>query len=354
MRDELPVMRAFKPRWTKIWSVVALTALAGTLAAYGQTRPDVAEVHVGIGTAAYRAKPAGPYAQLYRPYIEMSALAYTDSELLDRRLCPDAAKFGDPRLKARESAAFQNPEGRRWFDDLRRNGWSCLFGQVGAVGCPPSHECVGGLEFHVWRRADCGEAVIAFRGSDEGDVGDWISNMRWFVRHTLLDQYDQVRAAIPHIIKRVNQFGCRPRRIVATGHSLGGGLAQHVALAHRGIHYVYAFDPSPVVGFFDVPWSQRNVTSETLGIDRVYESGEVLSLPRYLASGLMASTACRPRIRIVRFQTPEVPSRIERHRVGHMTRSLVAQAQGPKVAHLPFGFANARDCDLSGHNPEMN
>lgn len=314
-----------------------------------------ADVDVGIGIAAYKAKPARPYAQLYRPYVEMAALAYTDPEFLDHRLCPDAVKLGDLRRKAREHAAFENPEGRRWLDNLRYDGgWSCLFGQVGAAGCPSGRECVEGLQFQVWRRVGCAEAVIAFRGSDAGDIGDWLSNLRWFVRRTVLDQYDQVQAAIPYIIERINHYGCRPRRIIATGHSLGGGLAQHVAVTDSRINYVYAFDPSPVVGLFDVPWSRRNITIEKLGIDRIYEAGEILSLSRYLASGLMATTACRPRVRIVRFAGPEAPSRTERHRVAHMTRVLIALAQGPKVAHLPEGFKNARDCDFTGNDPEMN
>ena len=65
--------------------------------------------------------------------------------------------------------------------------------------------------------------MIAFRGTDANEIGDWLTNLRWFIASPLFDQYDQVQKAVPDIIDKVNGEGCSPRLIVATGHSLGGG-----------------------------------------------------------------------------------------------------------------------------------
>jgi hypothetical protein len=36
-----------------------------------------------------------------------------------------------------------------------------------------------------------------------------------------------------------------------------------------------------VTGYFDFPWRTLRVTRNAFGTDRVYEAGEILSLPRY-------------------------------------------------------------------------
>jgi hypothetical protein len=314
---------------------MALAAVA--LAACAQTR-TVAEV--GIGTAAYQPKPAKPYAVLYKPYAEMATVAYTNQDYLDTAACPDAAKLrasGDPDNKTYADMV----------DDLTNAHWSCHFGHVGPYGCKPvTRRCVVGHEYHVWRRGRCGEAVIAFRGTDANEIGDWLTNLRWFIASPLFDQYDQVQKAVPDIIDKVNGEGCRPRLIVATGHSLGGGLAQHAAYADKRIEYVYAFDPSPVTAFFGVPLPARSAATEHLGIDRVYEAGEFLSLPRYIVSGAFPSSQCRPRVRIVRFAVVKTPSIIERHRIAGLTAGLADLSAHAGHVKVPLGFAHARTCDF--------
>jgi hypothetical protein len=313
-----------------------MAVAAVLLAACAQTKTTA---YVGIGTAAYRPKPAKPYAVLYKPYAEMATVAYTNQDYLDAGACPDVAKL-------RASGTADNATYAAMVGDLNRAGWSCRFGHVGPYGCESgAPRCVDGLEYHVWRRGRCGEAVIAFRGTDFNEIGDWLTNLRWFIASPLFDQYDQVQKAVPDIIRKVNE-GCRARLIVATGHSLGGGLAQHAAYADKRIEYVYAFDPSPVTAFFGVPLPVRSAATEHLGIDRVYEAGEVLSLPRYLVSGVFPSSQCRPRVRIVRFAVANAPSIIERHRIAALTDGLAWLTTQPGPARPPLGFAHARTCDL--------
>lgn len=299
-----------------------------------------ADVAVGVGTAVYQIKAAKPYAVLYKPYAEMATLAYTDTPYLSGG-CPSAAKLRD-----------SNPDAAVQFDDLTHAGWACRFGHVGPYGCKAgAPRCLDGLEYHVWQRG-CAEAAVAFRGTDASDIGDWLSNLRWFIAKPLFDEYDQVGAAMRSVVEAIVQGGCRPRVIVATGHSLGGGLAQHAAYADARIDYVYAFDPSPVTAFFAVPFPERSVATEHLGVDRIYEAGEILSLPRYLTSGLFPTSQCRPRVRIVRFATVTAPSLIERHRIRHLTEGLTELSKGAKPARLPYGFKPARDCNFAQADQE--
>jgi hypothetical protein len=332
------------------FSVAARLVLAALLCAVvAGCAHNPNQVAVGIGTTAYVDKAAPPYAALYLPYAQMASLAYSDPQFLTHDAtpnCPDAALLRAPALVDADHPAADNLRLASWRDALGRR-WQCLFGGIGPLDCPRGIKCVEGLQYQVWRRRDCSEAVIAFRGSDGGDAGDWISNFRWFIARPVFDEYDQVQTAIPGIIDKLVSSGCRPRRILATGHSLGGGLSQHVAYADPRIDYVYAFDPSPVTVFFGVPLPARMAAAEKLGIDRVYESGEILSLPRYLASGIFPTSPCRPRVRIVRFSTVTAPSLIERHRIANLTEGLERLAARGPIRPSPVAYREARTCTFA-------
>ena len=320
-------------------SSVVFIALA--VAACAQRYDQVA---VGIGTRAYEIEPAAGYAALYRPYAQMAALAYTDERDLFPKsasrapLCPDQGQLRVESGKVEQA---------RWVNQLEAEKWSCLFGRIGYDNCPVGQRCITGLQYQVWRRSNCTEAVIAFRGTDERDSGDWISNFRWLLSAFYFDEYDQVGAEIRELINKIQASGCRRPRIIVAGHSLGGGLAQHAAYGDKRITYVYAFDPSPVTGYFDFPWRTLRVTRNTFGADRIYEAGEIFSLPRYVASGFFPTSSCRPRVRIVRFATLRVSSPVQRHGIVGMTEGLIGLSKLPHSGPLPTGFDGAQTCDLA-------
>lgn len=94
----------------------------------------------------------------------------------------------------------------------------------------------GDLQYSLFeQRADGAvqKVVLAFRGTD---------NQRdWWTGNILADQYERaaqivqtMRARYPGVV------------LVATGHSLGGGLALHVSMRFAGVS-AYAFNPSPLV-----------------------------------------------------------------------------------------------------------
>lgn len=309
------------------------------------------DVRVSVGTEQPRTEMAKHYASFYLPYAMIATAAYSDPDVLDHQHCPDIGRLGIPSLsKDKDDFAFHRLV-RSWVIDLNRHGWECRFGVVGSLKCPPRlPKCVpdSGLEFHVWRRMDatgCREVVIAFRGTDRNDLGDWRANFRWLRRLApRFDQYDQVRVNVGHIIDRVDSHGCSGALIASAGHSLGGGLAQQAAYADGRIRFVYAFDPSPVTGFFDVNALIREKNVLGLGIDRTYESGEILSIPRQILEAEYMPAACNPRIRHVRFNLL-AGSPIAQHSMDELTENMRIVAHEPGAnRHLAAGYVAARDC----------
>jgi len=64
---------------------------------------------------------------------------------------------------------------------------------------------------------------------------------------------------------------------------------------------VYAFDASPVTGFYSVNRKTPNINKKHLAIDRIYERGEVLAIVPSLTSFISPPSEANPRIRGVRY-----------------------------------------------------
>lgn len=298
------------------------------------------EVVVGIGADFGTNFKAADYAALYAPYAMMATVAYTNENALHGiSHCPDPRKLMR-RLDGDSDDQFAfNRTVAGWIAALNHGNWDCIAGRFGSLSCPknlgPDCKPLSGLEYHVWRRKEngrCREVAIAFRGTDKGEIGDWISNFRWLYRLApKFDQYAQVQVHIADIIKGIRGQGCAGAStdFVSVGHSLGGGLAQQAAYASgsNGIRYVYAFDPSPVTGFFDVSAMIRDKSVEGLGIDRTYEAGEILALPRMIVENFIPPAPCRPRVRTVRFNLL-TGFGISQHSIEGLTKNLIDATKG--------------------------
>ena len=176
------------------------------------------------------------------------------------------------------------------------------------------------LGVRVWQSSsDPAVVVVAFRGTLFRKLESWNANLRWLLRFIPghYDAYSEIvgdfcPAFIEEYGRRMNQVGGEalrnPRvRLYATGHSLGGGLAQQFAYALPPsavvprVTQVYAFDPSPVTGYYSVEPKTRDKNAETLRIERTFEQGETLSYVRSALNLVYKPTATQPAITGVRY-----------------------------------------------------
>jgi hypothetical protein len=171
---------------------------------------------------------------------------------------------------------------------------------------------ISNLRVEVWENRTSSSIAVTFGGTVFTNLKDWKSNVRWFLPDRNDEYTDIVKTLAPafanEFLTRKGQdpsfysFAC----IFSTGHSLGGGLAQQFAYSlpiekNVRVTKVFAFDPSPVTGFYSVPESIRNNNSIGLSIDRIYERGEILAILRSLVNFFYPPSAENPTIRQVRY-----------------------------------------------------
>ncbi len=190
--------------------------------------------------------------------------------------------------------------------------WEPMRAPLTFPSCPKGKRATEGLVYDVWQRKEAGlddvSVVVSFRGTDSDQAGDWSSNFR-AVTHTksTWDQYDQVRDLAPRLIELIESNVEGSYTLIATGHSLGGGLAQHFAYTcgvndeSKNVAAVVAFNSSPVTGA--THWNEygRRKAGSGLVIYRVYEKGEILANFRWLVRKAIGRRHRNPRIVEVRF-----------------------------------------------------
>jgi len=119
-----------------------------------------------------------------------------------------------------------------------------------------------GIIFEVCKNDTLSEVVIAYRGTEGADLSDWVFGNIFDKQYNLADElYNNVRQQYP------------TTKIVATGHSLGGGLALHTSATVNGVN-AYAFNPSYRIHRQGKEKKNRRIIAT--------ESGDILELHRLL------------------------------------------------------------------------
>ena len=170
------------------------------------------------------------------------------------------------------------------------------------------------LRVEVWSNASTKKISVGFGGTVARNIKDWRSDLRWFIP-AKQDEYTVIvktfgKAFIEEYRKRISGPKCEfpeGAALFSTGHSLGGGLAHQFAYALPPdsevprVKKVYAFDPSPVTGFYSVEKGLRTDNSKCLEIDRIYERGEILAYFRSLTNFIYPPSASSPTVRQLRY-----------------------------------------------------
>jgi pimeloyl-ACP methyl ester carboxylesterase len=323
-----------------IAAAIALPLLSDCAGLHLDQEPDqVIQRTEGEDNYAERQK-AGPVAARVLPYALLAEQSYDSQVYLTRAATRrvTACAADDPKDCA---ARVDDQRAARWLDEWRYV-WSCSGSdECGVRATGQSDRVADGLGVQIWARKGvrCPEAVIAFRGTVGGNRGDWESNFHWILRaFPIYDQYEQVRDHVGDFISHIEQDKCYHEgatKIIAVGHSLGGGLAQLAAYSDRRIRRVYAFDPSMVTGFYSVDPPNRDRNVQGVGIERVYEFGEVLAYGRLIMLHTIPLSPCNPRVVSVRFRVFQ-GAPIALHSLTDLDNGLLRVARGSEPERLPM------------------
>lgn len=178
-----------------------------------------------------------------------------------------------------------------------------------------------GLYFEVWENTTADQPIIAFvfRGTEFESWLDWQANLRWLVKWIpgWKDQYWVVRNDVRIAFRKAldewrSESGGSAAKfsIVTAGHSLGGGLAQQLAYSlleesdppeKQKVSEAFAFDSSPVTGWYSVPEADRERNANGLLIHRAFEHGEILAYVRLLLSYVYPPPSRDPAVTEIRF-----------------------------------------------------
>ncbi len=157
-----------------------------------------------------------------------------------------------------------------------------------------------GFHWEIWKKQHSdGKMIVAFvfKGTKSG--WDWYTNLRWATRFLPFtwDHYRQTMDQAPWIIQKVQEkAGADNLEIITAGHSLGGGLAHLAAYLSPNVSKVFAFNSSPVTGFYSIALPEREKNKMGKKVYRIYEDGEGLGFVRHFMKWLHPLSKVNPQI----------------------------------------------------------
>lgn len=193
-----------------------------------------------------------------------------------------------------------------------------------------------GLSYRVFKNINSKTIIVAFRGSTS-EKGDWLSNARWVTRINPFhdDHYDVIQDKIDSLLeaacKEIDANNNDEIRVIATGHSLGGGLATMAAYASDKINEVVAINSSPITGFYGVPVGERSRNKKDLLIARIFEHGEVLAYLRLPLRLFYPLSKEHPTILEARFNFGIRKSTITEHSLPSFANAIWNAANGSSI-----------------------
>jgi len=250
-------------------------------------------------------------------------------------------------------ALFSKVVYRKDLPKATRNELECSYlrsGDVPTVGIPTdsgwsrwAHKdgCVfdDGLALEVYLHAGSkgvpDKAVIAYRGTEHFSFGaameDWRANVaaafRLEPRQYRLAQR-HLDSAIPELLRLNHEI-----QIYATGHSLGGGLAQQAGYYSDKVLEVFAFDPSPVTNWMALEKRERIANPDPV-IYRIYHRNEALAYLRNVTSKFNSRRFGRHDFEFYFQDVKEgVGGAVASHEMGILACHLAANIEGATAEH---------------------
>jgi len=217
--------------------------------------------------------------------------------------------------------------------DLIARGWF-IWPPFGESSGLPEKLRDAHLRVQVWVNGSKNAVAVTFGGTVVGNEKDWISNLRWFIPFHEDEYTETVQlfnpAFVEEFVKRIRgqMPDPGPVTLYSTGHSLGGGLAQQFAYSLPlypnvpRVTKVYAFDPSPVTGYFSVNSKIRWVNKTGLLIDRIYERGEILAYLRSITNFVHTPSAKNAEIRQIRYNLFFTVNPFKGHSISELAAQL--------------------------------
>lgn len=147
--------------------------------------------------------------------------------------------------------------------DVEKNGWIQVDESGKQTTKPTKKHPLSGLAYDIYEKQGTDEVVFAIRGTDS--KADYLTAN--FAVPPFSFQYREVNKEFGEYIKNHPK-----KKVIVTGHSLGGGLALSVSV-HYGVDAI-TFDPSPRIfdGLGDHHLPAKRVV--------IYEGGEILEKVR--------------------------------------------------------------------------